>query len=86
MACDSELLHQLAGNSRPILHLYDWASDSLTYGYFVNPAEYLNLSLLDKWRLSIARRPTGGGLLFHTCDLAFSLSYPRHIPRFQTTP
>ncbi len=76
MACDAELLHNLAANPMPILHLYDWASDSLTYGYFVNPAEHLNLSALNKWKLSTAKRPTGGGLLFHTCDLAFSFVLP----------
>lgn len=67
MQRDRALLEEL---SEPILHLYDWANEALTYGHFVKIGEHVAEGL------DMARRPTGGGVVFHTCDLAFSLLIP----------
>lgn len=65
MAIDAELLETLTPKSAPILHFYRWEKPSLTYGYFINPAEHLNLDALLRDGVSLARRPTGGGIVFH---------------------
>lgn len=80
MESDAKLLESL--ESRPILHLYEWAAPSATYGYFIDPGKYLNLAGVEKHHLSLARRPTGGGIVFHIRDLAFSFLMPSNHPFF----
>ena len=74
MAIDTELLAKL--DVTPVLHFYEWESDAATYGYFINPAEYLNLHAADRLGLQLAKRSTGGGIVFHVCDFAFSVLVP----------
>ncbi|MBA3817151.1 MAG: hypothetical protein H0X29_11675 [Parachlamydiaceae bacterium] len=76
MAIDVELLDQLASEQkRPILHLYDWDVPSATYGHFTDPYRFIHPNA-DKLGLQLARRPTGGGMIFHLTDLAFSILVP----------
>lgn len=82
MAKDSALLEQLHPDDSPLLHLYDWAYPCLTYGYFTDPAHHLHVEAVSACGLQMARRPTGGGIIFHLTDLAFSLLVPAHHPRF----
>ncbi len=72
MEIDAELLQMLDPNGPPILHFYDWDRPALTYGYFIKPADFLQESR----PVDSARRPTGGGIVFHTWDLAFSVLIP----------
>ena len=80
MALDASLLDSLGGD--PILHHYQWAGPSATYGYFISPEKYLDLAAAQKYRLSLARRPTGGGIVFHIWDLAFSFLMHSSHPSF----
>lgn len=70
MAKDAELLEGLG--DEPILHLYDWTRPSATYGYFMKVGEFVQPG----HGVDLARRPTGGGMVFHTHDLAFSVLVP----------
>ena len=77
MEFDQKLLDEIGENhSRPILHLYEWERPSATYGYFTDPTKLLNLSAVNDVGLQLARRPTGGGIIFHVTDFAFSLLIP----------
>lgn len=80
MRIDAELLSQLDEYSTAILHFYDWEGDSATYGYLVNPSDFINLEKAKDRGLSLARRPTGGGIVFHLWDLAFSVLVPSSHP------
>lgn len=82
MALDAELLESLAAHPRSLLHLYEWSGNSLTYGYFLDPYKYLRPDGVSQLGVQIARRPTGGGIIFHHCDLAFSVLIPANHPRF----
>ncbi|MGM0439719.1 MAG: lipoyl protein ligase domain-containing protein [Chlamydiota bacterium] len=86
MDLDAKLLTSLSPKSPPILHLYDWESPSLTYGHFSKPHKMLKAEGLKKYGLSTARRPTGGGVIFHLADLAFSILVPSDNPYFSITP
>src|SRR5690242_9702910 len=82
MRLDAELLEKAESFSKPILHFYDWEGDSATYGYFTDPAKFLDLSQAHSLSLNLARRPTGGGIIFHIWDMAFSVVVPSHCSEF----
>lgn len=75
MKKDEALLKTLKG---PILRFYDWEKPSATYGYFIQPEDFLNPNP----DLDVAKRPTGGGVLFHAGDFTFSLLVPSSHPSF----
>lgn len=82
MQLDADLLHNLNRDDRPTLHFYEWDTDSASYGYFIDPSTYLDLEGVKRRSLSLARRPTGGGIVFHVWDFAFSVLIPANHPRF----
>ena len=82
MAIDAELLAKMTPDDQPILHFYDWEGEAATYGYFLSPVDYLDLEKAEQRGLSLARRPTGGGIIFHVSDLAFSALVPSNFPHF----
>ena len=77
---DSRRLFALSQGDLPHLRFLAWKRPSLTYGYFVKPEEWLHLDRLSEAGWDIGRRPTGGGILFHTHDVAFSLLIPKGHP------
>lgn len=79
---DACLLDQLDPQGPSILHFYNWNVPSLTYGYFIDPTHHLNVDVLQKYGLQKARRPTGGGIIFHLTDFAFSILIPSNHPKF----
>ena len=74
MRLDKELLDTLEDSA--ILHLYDWDRPSATFGYFVDPHTLINVEKAQELGFDLARRPTGGGVVFHAWDLAFSVLVP----------
>lgn len=82
MAKDSDLLSQLDPQDPLFLHFYQWNCPCLTYGYFTDPFLHLNQEALRHYGLQIARRPTGGGIIFHLSDLSFSVLVPANHPHF----
>lgn len=80
MRIDTKLLENLDPAGDPILHLYDWTRPSATFGYFIRPENHLNLEKAKE--IDLARRPTGGGIVFHIWDLAFSFLMPSEHPKY----
>lgn len=80
MAWDLCLLQHAARFSEPIMHCYDWARPSFTYGCFVDPAEFLDMEAVHMSGIDSARRCTGGGIIFHGYDFAFSILVPATHP------
>ncbi len=80
MRLDSEMFSSL--EDQCILHFYDWSGPSATYGYFVDPAAFLQMEEARARGLQLARRPTGGGVVFHIWDIAFSVLVPSSSPHF----
>lgn len=83
MLIDQENLKHI---SHPLLRFYEWEQPSATYGYFINPEVYFIRAGVDKYSLKLARRPSGGGIIFHTGDLAFSLIVPNTHPFYHLNP
>jgi lipoate-protein ligase A len=82
MRRDAELLEGLNPEGAAVLHLYEWEGDSVTYGYFLKPHEFLDLEAVERRGVKLARRPTGGGIVFHIWDMAFSVLVPSKHPAF----
>jgi lipoate---protein ligase len=81
---DKQLLDNISSLDQPILRFYEWKGPSATYGHFINPKDHLDFSGVEKWGLSLGRRPTGGGIIFHLTDLAFSLLIPASHGSYST--
>lgn len=86
MHFDAKLLEHLDPSGDSILHFYGWKNFSATYGYFIEPKNHLNLKKADFLGLDLARRPTGGGIVFHIWDLAFSFLMPSENIYFSDRP
>jgi lipoate-protein ligase A len=76
MRTDTLLLDSLKRHPRTLLHLYSWEFPSATYGYFLDPSRYFKPEAVKNSFIEIARRPTGGGIIFHHCDVAYSVLIP----------
>ncbi len=82
MRLDAALLEEADQHKHPILHLYEWEGRSATHGYFLKPEELLHMDNVHTLGISLARRPTGGGVVFHLWDMAFSVLVPASCPEF----
>jgi len=82
MQRDAQLLASLHGENDPILHDYEWSSEAATYGYFIDPYTFLRKDVVERRGLVLAKRPTGGGIILHLCDLAFSFLLPATHPAY----
>jgi lipoate-protein ligase A len=74
MALDLKLLEEMRADDAPLLHFYEFAGPAATYGHFMKP----ELFLKGGHGLDLAKRPTGGGMLFHLWDLTFSVLISRN--------
>ncbi len=79
---DQKLLQEISSIGHPLLHFYDWMGPSATYGYFIDPLNFLRADGIEKLGLQLARRPTGGGIVFHWTDLTFSVLIPASHPAY----
>lgn len=86
MAKDESLLNQLDPQGPSLLHFYDWIAPSLTYGHFIRPDDFLNLETLNHHGVESARRPTGGGIIFHFADFSFSILLSAAHPNISLNP
>lgn len=83
---DVQLLEKMGADSEPVLHFYEWEGPAITHGYFIDPAHYFILERVSEKGIQIAKRPTGGGIVLHTCDLAFSVILPVSHPWITAQP
>jgi len=72
MAIDESLLKNFNEDDLPILRLYRWDENSATIGISQDVEQY---SYIIK-NNNIAKRITGGGILFHGHDISYSLVIP----------
>jgi lipoate-protein ligase A len=76
MDFDYQRLLNLKSSDLPSLTFYDWQMPAFTYGYFSNIDQHLNLQKADEMGYKSGKRPTGGGIIFHSHDVAFSFLLP----------
>lgn len=67
--------------SRPVLRLYGWQPPALSLGRFQKAGDDLDLTCCRGDNLTIVRRITGGGAIYHADELTYSLvCSPLQIP------
>lgn len=76
MDIDDKLLHAMQPDDPPTLHLYRWKRESISYGHFIKVGHFFDMTNLRKNFFELAKRPTGGGVIFHSWDYTFSLLVP----------
>ncbi len=76
MELDAQLLAELGASDAPLIHFYEWGEESATYGHFLSLETLIDRDEAKRRGVHFARRPTGGGLLFHRFDFAFSVLVP----------
>lgn len=78
MSIDSALLHCMV--EQPALRLYRWQKPAITIGYFQDIEKEINIHLCRKDDVSIIRRVTGGGAVFHHEEITYSIVHPLQGP------
>jgi len=73
MALDEEMLHRYMEDGIPALRIYGWESPSFTYGVSQKPENDIDVKRCAIDGVQIAKRMTGGGVLFHGNDITYSL-------------
>ncbi|MDP2895277.1 MAG: biotin/lipoate A/B protein ligase family protein [bacterium] len=77
MAVDEAvLIHCMEGVSPPTLRFYEWQKPSISIGYAMNAETEVNLPLCREREVPVVRRITGGGLVFHKCDITYTVVFP----------
>jgi lipoyl(octanoyl) transferase len=81
MAMDEALLSCFdAQCSLPVLRLYGWQPAALSVGRYQDAAAALDLDRVAAAGVPVVRRMTGGGIIYHTEELTYSLvCSPAHI-------
>ena len=82
MAIDEALLRSFdPAVSLPVLRLYGWNPPALSMGRFQKAAGVLDLERCRADGVSVVRRVTGGGVIYHADELTYSLvCAPGQIP------
>src|SRR5260221_13144552 len=76
MKIDQQLIDSLVSLQSPLFRHYKWEKKSITYGYFLDPNKYIDTQIAKEKGFDIAKRPTGGGMLFHYSDFSFTVALP----------
>ncbi len=75
MAMDEAILSSVrSGYSSPVFRLFEWNADAITFGYSQCIADILDTVKCAAKGIEIARRLTGGRAVYHTGDIAYSVT------------
>ncbi|MBU1727526.1 MAG: lipoate--protein ligase family protein [Candidatus Omnitrophica bacterium] len=72
MAFDEFIFKRYLQDRVPVFRVYRWKSPSFTYGISQDPAVLIDIDKCALNKVEIAKRMTGGGLLFHDDEITYS--------------
>jgi lipoate-protein ligase A len=72
MALDEIIYRRYLGDGVGVLRLYRFAKPAFTYGFRQEPKDLLDLAACSADGVEVAKRITGGGLLFHDDEITYS--------------
>lgn len=79
MALDAVLLRQQGRQSPPTVRVYRWSEPAVTVGYSMTATDDVDVSGCADAGIAVARRLTGGGVVFHDGAMTFSIVAPRSM-------
>ncbi|MCX7656330.1 MAG: lipoate--protein ligase family protein [Treponemataceae bacterium] len=81
MGIDVALLESVGQKKTlPTLRLYGWDPPAVSIGYFQGIEEEVNIPTCKARGISVVRRLTGGGAVFHDRELTYSITLPLDHP------
>ncbi len=81
MALDEALMEwNRVGEIGSVLRFYEWQQPTLSIGYFQNVHKEIDLAQLEKHKLALVRRPTGGRGVLHEHELTYSVIVSEDYP------
>jgi lipoate-protein ligase A len=72
MALDEKIFKAYLEDGVGVLRLYRWQRPSFTYGFSQKPEDQINLEACATDGVGLAKRITGGGVLFHDDEITYS--------------
>jgi len=72
MALDEKIFKRYLEDGIGVLRLYQWRKPSFTYGFSQDPKNQLDLPACAVDGVEVAKRITGGGILFHDDEITYS--------------
>lgn len=83
MALDEAIVEAVArGQSLPTFRLYEWEPAGITIGYSQKAGDVLDYNRCMQDGIAVTRRLTGGRVVFHDREVAYSVVGPIHDPLF----
>lgn len=76
MAIDHALLRSASLIGTPTLRLYGWSTKALSYGYFTEIEEEVDVAACRRLGIQLVRRPTGGGVVLHGSSATYTVVGP----------
>jgi len=73
MALDEKIFDRYMEDGVPVFRVYGWESASFTYGVSQKPENEIDMKRCALDNVQIAKRMTGGGVLFHHNEITYSL-------------
>mgnify|MGYP001579050505 CR=1 FL=1 len=73
MALDKNIFDRYMEDGVPVFRVYGWESASFTYGVSQKPENEIDIKRCALDSIQIAKRMTGGGVLFHHDEITYSL-------------
>lgn len=73
MALDEKIFRTFLEDGVAVFRVYGWSSPSFTYGVSQKPENEIDIGLCAVNGVGIAKRMTGGGVLFHHDEITYSL-------------
>ncbi len=73
MELDEKIFNRYMEDGIPVFRIYGWESASLTYGVSQKPENEIDIKRCALDGIRIAKRMTGGGVLFHHNEITYSL-------------
>lgn len=72
MELDEKIFMRFLEDRIPVLRLYRWVRPSFTYGVYQDPQIEIDLKQCSLDGVDVAKRITGGGILFHHDEITYS--------------
>jgi lipoate-protein ligase A len=74
MALDEKIFKRYLVDAMPVFRIYSWQAPAFTYGFSQDPKSQIDLVACATDKVELAKRITGGGILFHADEITYSFA------------